>query len=134
MNTVATNSYSIRFPNGNFYNDEGTDSWPFRTACAIASNISKKRKVVTYLVKNNDEVETAPAAKESPVSTTADSTTADSTTADSTTTDRAYEYVNSLKGKALTESLVAHGLPKGSDPVASKRERLAAHLIKTWRY
>lgn len=44
--------------------------------------------------------------------------------------DRVVNYVDSLKGPRLAIALQEHNLPVGSDPVASKRQRLIAYLVR----
>lgn len=99
--------WMIQRPNGDFYTDpkDNVSAWPLEAAKAIARNVAKKHHTTVVLVK----VEELP----------------------TDTYDQILEFVNSLKGLALrVEMYDVHHLTKGSDAVASKRERLIAHLLK----
>ena len=98
--------FAIKFPDGSFFKDGPYNCWPLSSAKPIASNVAKKRNTTVTLVRIEE-----PVTSESPY-------------------DHVLEFVNQLKGKALTTELSAHNLSRGSDPVASKRERLIAHLLK----
>lgn len=102
--------YQIVMPNGDLYTDLNSNEniWPRYVAIAIARNISMKRKCVTTLRRFTVEEVVTP----------------------NSSYDRVLNYVDSLKGQALRWALMDHNLSRGSDPVASKRERLIAHLLK----
>lgn len=98
--------YSLRFANGNIYNDGTHDAWTFRVAKRIAHNIAVKHNRTVTLVKVEDVLD------------------------DESTFDKIVNYVDSLKGKALSNELRKMNLPLGGDPVASKRQRLITHFTK----
>lgn len=111
----------IVLPDGSYYTDptDHVNAWPRYVANAIARNVAMKRKCIT-IVKHmppgdytvaNEVVQQEVIDTESPF-------------------DRIINYVDTLKGKALTAVLVQHNLPKGGDPVASKRQRLIDHLYR----
>lgn len=107
--------YSLILPNGKLFvdrNDNDRDNWPLHIAKIIARNVAMKHRCVVSL---------APYVEEFRESTEVEQ---------QSYTDKCYAHALSLRGKALTEALVAYGLPKGSDAVASKRERLVAHWLK----
>lgn len=112
INHNADDLRMILFPDGSHYTDpnDNVNAWPRYVAIAIARNVAQKRRTTVRVVKVKVE---EPANAESSF-------------------DRIVSYVDSLKGRALTETLVAHGLTKGGDPVASKRQRLITHLTKCW--
>lgn len=89
-----------------FYSDGRNNAWPLTTAKIIARNVARKRNTTVTLVKIEEVI-----TNDSPF-------------------DLIVNYVDSLKGKALTEELKARNLPVGGDAVASKRQRLIAHLVK----
>ena len=97
--------FVLIMPSGSPYIDrQGRSEWTLDAAKAVARNVAMKNKCVVKVTKIEDL----------PLDTY----------------DRVLSYVDSLKGKALTKELKYRDLPVGSDPVASKRERLISHLLK----
>lgn len=109
----------IVMPDGSYYTDptDHVNAWPRYVANAIARNVAMKRKCVTIV-------------KHMPVNPTVDKTLIEEIVNHDSPFDRIVNYVDTLKGKALTNTLLSHGLVRGNDPVASKRQRLIAHLTK----
>lgn len=103
---MSQQMYSLVFPNGNIYNDGSRDKWTLGPAKAVARNVARKYKTTITLNKVEDVLD------------------------DDSTLDRIVNYVDSLKGKALTNELKHMNLPVGGDPVSSKRQRLIMHFTK----
>ena len=103
-----TDLYSILFPNDEPYIDRRTNksAWDFTAAKAIARNVAMKHRVTVHLAKVEEPIN------------------------NESSFDTIINYVDSLKGKALTATLEHFGLPKGGDAVASKRVRLVQYLTK----